>query len=107
MKFLLAFALLLSVGCASAETKMNHLNLGMTKNEVIEVMGTPDSTKARDNIETLVYIHEGTFWTWGHGVRPTREYWAILKDGKLAQYGLAGDFGSSVKPTEHVVIDKN
>lgn len=91
MKFtLLALILLLVIGCATLpQEKLNHLSLGMTKSEVINVMGSPTSTKAKDNIETLVYFQGGTFWTWGHSVRPNKEYLITLKDGKVTEYGQA------------------
>lgn len=92
MKIFLILSLICSLGCATPNTNLNNLHLGMSKSEVLIVMGNPDSTKAKDNVETLVYIHEGTFWTWGHGIRPTREYWVTLQDGKVSQYGQPADF---------------
>lgn len=92
LQFIHALAFLCLIGCAAPVEKITNVSLGMTKQEVIGTMGPPNSTKAKDSTETLVYIHEGTFWTWGHGVRPTREYWVRLENGKVTQYGQPSDF---------------
>ena len=42
-------------GCAGSFQKMNHLKLGMTKQEVIETIGSPNSTSAIKNVEYLKY----------------------------------------------------
>ena len=42
-------------GCAVSSKKMNQLNLGMTKQEVIETIGEPTSTSAKRNTEYLNY----------------------------------------------------
>jgi hypothetical protein len=43
------------VGCAASAKKLNHLQVGMTKQEIIQVLGTPKSIELRDGIETLHY----------------------------------------------------
>lgn len=97
---------LLVTGCATPpEEHLTKLSLGMSKEQVLDKMGAPDSVKAKGAQEVLVYIHEGTFWTWGHGIRPTREFWVVMTDGKLTQYGQAGDFGTSATPTQNVNLN--
>ena len=49
----LALSLLL-FGCASTQ-RMNNVSLGMTKSEVIDVMGNPDVSKCADGVEYLIY----------------------------------------------------
>jgi len=49
---LLVVALL--AGCATAD-KLNQLRIGMTKEQVVAILGTPDSTSAQSNIEYMTY----------------------------------------------------
>ena len=75
-------------GCAGSSKKMNRLNLGMTKQEVIEAIGEPTSTSAKRNTEYLNY------YLTTRGV-VTSVYYVKLLDGKVNSYGKAGDYGLS------------
>jgi outer membrane protein assembly factor BamE (lipoprotein component of BamABCDE complex) len=79
-------ATLLLTGCAISASRMNSLRLGMTKAEVIEVMGNPQSTSAKSDVEYLRYrfLSEGIF---------ASEYFVKFQDGKVDAFGRAGDFG--------------
>jgi predicted oxidoreductase (fatty acid repression mutant protein) len=73
------------LGCAESFQRMNNLKIGMTKQEVIEVIGAPNSTSATKNVEYLKYrISTGLFYT--------DEYYVRLLDGKVESYGQKGDF---------------
>ena len=52
---ILFFLSSLVLGCAGSAKKINNLNIGMTKAEVIEVMGEPNYTSAANDIEILSY----------------------------------------------------
>jgi len=74
-------------GCAGAHSfqKMNHLKIDMTKQEVIKILGAPNSTSATRDVEYLKYrINTGLF--------STAEYHVRLLDGKVESYGEKGDF---------------
>jgi hypothetical protein len=74
--------------CAGSSKKMNQLNLGMTKQEVIEAIGEPTSTSAKRNKEYLNYhLTTGGFYT--------NVYYVRLLDGKVNAYGQSGDFNLS------------
>ena len=79
----------LLAGCATASL-MNRISLGMTKDEAERAIGRqPSTTKANaDGTEILEYIL----------LSPTNglyeQYWVTLKDGKVVQFGRAGDFGN-------------
>jgi len=47
-KRVVALAALLVIGCAASAKKMNRLQLGMTKQEVLGAIGTPDSTSSKN-----------------------------------------------------------
>jgi hypothetical protein len=106
-------------GCAGTASKTNQLSLGMTKAQVIEVMGEPTSSRATDGIEYMVYrltagSSVGTnagcaalgVVTLGmaYAVRPECtggervDYFAQFKEGKLISYGKVGDFNSTKNP---------
>ena len=72
-------------GCATTG-KMNKISIGMSKSEVIDLMGTPASTAGIGREETLRYnLYDTQFDTYS-------EYWVVLNDGKVYKYGRAGDY---------------
>ena len=81
---LLGIALL--IGCAASPQNMNKLRLGMSKTEVIDTMGNPVSTSARQDVEFMQYRFrsDGLF---------SSDYYVKLQDGKVDAFGRAGDFG--------------
>ena len=78
--------ILLFAGCAASPQNMNNLRLGMSKSEVIDTVGNPISTSARDDVEFLKYRFrsDGPF---------TSDYYVKLEGGKVDAFGRVGDFG--------------
>ena len=73
------------LGCAGTHQKINNLKIGMTKQDVIETIGDPDTTSASGNVEYLKYrINVGLVYS--------DEYLVRLLDGKVDAYGQKGDF---------------
>jgi len=73
------------LGCAGPSQRINNLKIGMTKQEVIETIGSPNSTSAIKNVEYLKYRScTGVFYS--------DEYYVRLLDGKVEAYGQKGDF---------------
>ena len=71
-------------GCAANATKMNNLNLGMTKKEVVDVIGNPSSTSETSGVLYLKYrLRDGLI---------SDDYYVRLKDGKVDAYGRFGEF---------------
>ena len=71
-------------GCAAASTKINSLNLGMTKKEVVDVMGDPGSTSETEGVLYLKYrLRDGLV---------ADDYYVRLTDGKVSAYGRFGEF---------------
>lgn len=83
---------------------MMHISLGMSKAEVINILGTPDSVSANKGVEYLSYTlrTETSFTrnTWGY----QSNYFVRLVDGKVESYGRVGDFDSTRNPTLDVNI---
>lgn len=55
MRLLVVILLLSIVGCASASSKMNSLQVGMSKQDAVATMGSPESVAANSSSETLFY----------------------------------------------------
>ncbi len=72
------------LGCASSK-KINRVNLGMTKAQVIEVMGQPDSTSEAMGVQYLRYklITDVVF---------SDDFYVRLEDGAVTAYGRFKDF---------------
>ena len=99
---LMAIALL--AGCATAH-KMNQIAIGMTKQQVIEVLGPPVSTSAKSGVEYLNYSFSETDDQAFYGV--TSPYFVRIVDGKVESYGRLGDFDSTKAPETKSTIDLN
>ena len=77
----------LVLGCAGSAKKINSVTLGMTKSEVISVMGTPNYSSVREDVEILNYqLASNSLFTDAYIVR--------IKQGKVDMFGRRGDFGS-------------
>ena len=78
----LVLGLGLLIGCAG---NMNHVKLGMTKDQVVSALGTPSSTSAMENAEYLKY-QLCSDWIF------TDRYYVRLTEGKVDAFGRVGDF---------------
>ena len=86
---------LLFVGCVTSTNTLYKLNLDMTKQEVVKTMGEPDAARGsmRNKFGGVVEVWEykltttPTFGAW-----ESSYYWLYFYDGKLVQWGKAGDW---------------
>jgi len=102
--FFLTFILMILVGCATAH-KMNDISLGMTKQQVFAILGTPVSTSATSGVEYLNYRFSETADHAYVGI--TTSYYVQIVDGKVVAYGRSGDFKvPETKSTVDVNIKK-
>lgn len=92
----LIMTLMIVSGCATA-SKINRVSVGMTKNEVIDVMGKPVSTSATEGTEYLNYSLSETGDHAFYGI--TTPYYIRLINGRVDAYGRMGDFDSTKTPT--------
>jgi len=88
----------------SSSERLNYLSVGMTKAEVMQVMGSPDSVSANGGAEYLAYTLRTetslTRNTWGYQSR----YFVRLINGRVDSYGQVGDFDSTKDPTLNLNI---
>lgn len=110
-------AIVLCSGCfittalAPSASKLNRVEIGMSKSAVIDRMGQPDSVSAKGNTEYLQYRlayekdYSGCWYfgmlTWAHKA----DYFVRLVDGKVDAYGRRGDFDSTKDPSTKIELD--
>jgi hypothetical protein len=83
-KITLICALLAGVFLAGCETsaKLNNVRIGMSKEEVQSLLGTPDSTSAQANVEYMTY-----YLTSDAGYGRDQPYMVRLVNGKVESFG--------------------
>lgn len=90
MKFII-LALLSTLILSSCVTggKMTGLREGLTKDEVIRIVGNPDGYQRTGEYEVLLYIERRTSaWSYFAGAfQDLVDYSVILKDGIVVEYG--------------------
>lgn len=80
---ILCFILIFVIGCAASAKKLNKLNVGITKTEVIELMGEPNYTSSVRDVEILAYkLKSGAF--------DTNTYYVKIINDKVVQFGHQG-----------------
>lgn len=101
------FVVFLITSCATSSkpsSSLNRLNVRMSKAEVIQTLGNPESTRADGAVEFFIYsLKERTVWP-GENVpivpsAVIEKYFVKFVDGKVQSYGRLGDFDST-KPFE-------
>ncbi|HJO36431.1 MAG TPA: SHOCT domain-containing protein [Gammaproteobacteria bacterium] len=104
MKYLaVAMTAMILTGCATSG-KINRVEVGMSKDEVIGVMGSPVSVSAKGRTEYLNYKLSETDDDAFRGF--TTPYFVRLIDGKVDSYGRTGDFDSTSTPTVRIETDE-
>jgi hypothetical protein len=78
---LAVLVVVLLAGCATAE-KLNDVRIGMTKDQVVALLGAPDSTSAQANVEYLTYYLEND-----ENYGRDRPYMVRVVDGKVESFG--------------------
>ena len=84
---ILFFLSSLVLGCAGSAKRINNLNIGMTKAEVIEAMGEPNYTSATNDVEILSYKLTSSSLV-------SDTYFVRIKNGRVDRFGQQGSFGS-------------
>ncbi len=79
---ILLLTAVLLFGCAN---KMNDVRLGMSRDQVVEAIGTPNSTSEMGN---TAYLNYQLFSDWIF----TNRYYVRLTDGRVDAFGRVGAF---------------
>lgn len=96
--------LVLATGCATTPRKFNSLHLGMTKANVIDLLGEPRSVSAHSGTEYLNYTYNLGPISGMPAPGGAEEYYVRLVAGKVDSYGAVGDFDSTRKPETTINI---
>jgi outer membrane protein assembly factor BamE (lipoprotein component of BamABCDE complex) len=98
VQMILSIVVLFITGCATVPTasRISKVSVGMTKNDVIKVMGNPASTSAEGNSESLYYALAETDEDVRLGWK--RPYYVKLVDGKVSSYGRTNNSDSQTQP---------
>ncbi|MCX6956093.1 MAG: SHOCT domain-containing protein [Verrucomicrobia bacterium] len=82
-KLLFAMAMLAAclAGCVSTADKLNNIKIGMTRGQVVALLGEPNSMSAQGNIEYL------TYYLANEAVSRDQPYAVRLVDGKVESFG--------------------
>jgi hypothetical protein len=78
------FLALLLTGCNYTAEKLNSIRIGMTKDEVMSILGRPDTTSAQANIEYLTYYLSTDN---GRPYVSEQPYSVRFVDGKVESFG--------------------
>jgi hypothetical protein len=77
-------------GCASSSAKLNHLSLGMSRDEVVKTLGRPHAVSAQGDVEFLTYN------LLNKGVGDMKEFVVRIQKGSVESFGERSNFGSSL-----------
>jgi hypothetical protein len=79
---ILALALGITFAGCESSAKLNTIRIGMTKEQVLSILGTPDSTSALANAEYMTYYLESD-----SGYGRDQPYMIRLVNGKVESFG--------------------
>ncbi len=110
MKFITKIALaaisFVIVGCASTPESLSAVKVGMSKSDVIDVMGSPQSVSAQGKTEYLTYSFCIDKCVAPPIYRVYVPFFVRLQSGVVDSFGKTGDFDSTKTPTSRVEIDR-
>lgn len=79
----IALLLLLLSACATGEKVRGDLRPGMSRAEVIELIGNPDGVRSHEGSEVLQYTNRLiSGWSWDRA-----DYFVVLNNGQVTEYG--------------------
>ena len=98
---IVGLAAIILAGCLAPASNVNAVQIGMSKAQVLKIMGTPASITADTNAEYLNYtLAEHPVAQWAIGTL----YEIKLVNGKVISYGRAAGVNQPARVTEPVVV---
>lgn len=83
----------LFAGCAASSARLNRINPGMTRDEVVAALGRPHAVAAVGDVEYLTYN------LLNKGVGDMKEYAVKVVAGRVQSFGEKSDFGNALLST--------
>jgi hypothetical protein len=96
---ILSLAILLFTGCKSGwinAKKMNQLQIGMTKADVVKILGEPHSSEAGEGVDKIWYLHD-------EGGYKHQPYFVNFKGGKVIAYGRGESSTAGGRGGAHII----
>lgn len=90
MKILIIFSIFFLFGCSSIPGKLEKLEVGMSKAQMTEIMGSPSERAVGPGSETLYYTHSGV------GAEYYRAFYVVLENSQVVSFGPARSGASSL-----------
>lgn len=97
--FLLLGLALSAAGCQSAPRKMNAVEIGMPRKEVILLLGTPKKSGRQENREILQF---GLHASLDDPYAEDQPYWVLIEDGRVVDHGRNQDFSDPSREKKEV-----
>jgi len=100
-----AFALVIllsSCGTAPSTRKINLVSIGMSKTEVISIMGLPDSSAGKEGVEYMKYRLATSGLDFDGS--DTSDYFVRIVNGKVDAFGQRGDFDTTAEPVKRIEV---
>jgi hypothetical protein len=85
LRLFAVFFLILATGCIATTRRLDKVSLGMTREDVIKVMGKPESTMQSLQGEILRYELNESINDWYPAT-----YYVYIANGRVRQYGRMG-----------------
>ncbi len=82
-KLIVTTTLALLVGCSTSAKKLAQVSPGMTKAQVISVLGSPESVSGQDDTEFFIYTLSNS---WNSPLW-NEKYYVRFVNGKVVRYG--------------------
>ena len=97
----ISLTIILISGCASTST-LRNLSIGMSKNEVVEILGEPVTTHASDRHYGGIEIWDYIFREHGNPLSKRQRYWVYFKENEVIQWGKEGDWGDLEREPDYI-----
>ena len=82
MPIVVVMATLLLAGCFTGQ-QVSQIDVGMSREQVIGIMGRPDGDRGAGNIEAMTYSNRlMSGWSWDRA-----DYHVVLTSGRVSAYG--------------------
>lgn len=89
-------------GCANTISQLRVLSLGMTKENVVEKMGEPKSTRASSRYSNGVEVWDYVLRRGGFPPKGRQRYWLFFQNNKLVQWGEENDWGKFERDPDYI-----
>jgi len=102
----LLVSFLFLAGCASTPEALGSLQVGMSKQEVVRILGQPQSVSSQGSTEYLTYSYcvERCIAPPMHRVYVP--FFVRLRGGSIESFGRVGDFDSTKTPATRIEVDR-